>query len=163
MNFALQQRFAKRRVIFGGCDAAQQRLGRIEHGFAMSSGAKIALRKLIHGFAGDALQNFAEQNETQVGVNRFRARRVFERLLANRGDQFALGMHREEIILVRGKPRRVRQQIADRDGFAPLGIRPGIPFGNVARHGQIEAKAARFNLHGHERRGDHGLVSEAAS
>ena len=51
----------------------------------------------------------------------------------------------------------MRQQIADRDGLAPIGIRAVIPFGNVARHGQVEADAACFHLHGDERRRHDGL------
>ena len=50
--------------------------------------------ELIDGFAGGAFQNFAEQNETKIGINRFRSGRVFERFFANCGDEFALGMKR---------------------------------------------------------------------
>ncbi len=56
-----------------------------------------------------------------------------------------------------GKPRGMRQQMADRDAPAPFRIRARIPLGNVARHGQIECESPGFHLHGNERRGDDGL------
>ena len=148
---ALHELLAISRVIFRGSDAAEEGFPRIERRAAhVERREDLFVRELIHGFSRGAFENFAEQYETKIGVNRFRPRRVFERFLANRSDEFALGMEREEIVFVRGEPRRVRQQIADRDFFTPIGIRAVIPFGKVASHGQVEPDAGGLHLHGDE-------------
>ena len=50
------------------------------------------VRQLIHGFASRAFENFAEQDEAEIGINRFRSGRVFQGFPANRGNEFARGM-----------------------------------------------------------------------
>src|SRR5712672_67667 len=131
------------RVIFRRSNAVHESLRRIEQSIGHAERSEDSLsRQLIHRFPGHASENFPKENKTQVRINRLRAWFVFERLVANIGDRFSLGMYREEIVFVRGKTRGVREQVTNRDAFAPFGIGTRIPFGKVSSDGQVERDAA---------------------
>src|SRR6266853_3490347 len=135
VNFSPEQALTIGRVILRGSDAAAERLRRLEQRIRHAERPEDSLsRKLVNSPAGHALQDFPKQDEAQIGVNRLRARFVFERLVANVGERLTPRMNREVIIFVSREARRVGQQVPGRDTLAPLGVGSSVPFGNVARH-----------------------------
>ena len=76
VDFALDQALAIGRIVFGGSDArATDFARRIEERIVHPSGAKICLLgEFVERIAGEALDDFAEQDKSEIGVFDLRCR-----------------------------------------------------------------------------------------
>ena len=98
-------------------------------------------------------QDEAEQDESEVAVDRLRARRVLERQRADRAFELGAAVMIAEEGQVRGQPGRVFEQIGDGDGLA---IGPAPRRAGARRTRSSSASAARLDrAHHQRRRGDH--------
>jgi len=86
------------------------------------------------------LEDEREQHEAQVAVDGLRARRVLERQRADRALELGAPVMIAEEGQVGGQPRRVLEEIRDRDRFA---IR-SAPRGQQAGDAGLERESARL-------------------
>ncbi len=155
VHFALQQALAEIDVVFGGSNRGPQLARRIELRIVHAERREnVLLGEFVERDSGEALNDFAEQDETEVGIFHLRAGLVNERLGQHARENGVVTFGLLVKIAMRGKAGIVEKQIANGDARAPggigIGFRGGGPFGQIARYGRVEIEA--FLLHEHHRR-----------
>src|SRR6266849_1358321 len=144
VHFALQQAVAQLVVEFRRRDFWPKSCRWTVHRALHLQRAKnIFIRQFIEWLAGQALNDFRHQNNSQIRIHNFGARLVFQRLGKNSAERVGSTGGGAPVLLERWQTRGMGHQVANRDAVAPVWLRAAWPFRQVALDRRVEIQRRR--------------------